>query len=116
DPAGAVRRRASAGERGDLSPPRGPAARTLHRTAPCRGSEARDRAQGAGTAVSQPPRLCAAHLVPRLRLPLCLPALRRLAGRPPLSPPARLPPLRLRHAASGDVPEMPAGRELRRLP
>ena len=41
-----------------------------------------------------------------LRLPLLLPALRRLAGRSPLSQAARLPPLRLRHAASGELPEM----------
>ena len=40
-------------------------------------------------------------LVPRLRLPLFLPELRRLAGRSPLPPAAGLPPLRLRHAASG---------------
>ena len=35
---------------------------------------------------SQPPRLRAADLVPRLRLPLFLPELRRLAGRSPLPP------------------------------
>ncbi len=69
--------------------------------------------QRAGAAVSQSPRLCAADAVPRLRLPLFLPELRRLAGRSPLPPPARLPPLRLRHAASGRVPAMPGGQFVR---
>ena len=44
---------------------------------------------------------------------LLLPELRRLAGRSPLPPAAGLPPLRLRHAASGQLPEMPGGRMLR---
>ena len=115
EPAGALRRRAPAVDRGDRPHPRGPAARPLHRAAARRGGEDRDRAQGAGAAVSQPARLCAAHAVPRLRLPLLLSALRRLAGRPSFPPPAGLPPLRLRDAASGRVPEMPGDRELRRL-
>ena len=61
----------------------------------------RDRARRAGAVFSQSPRLRAADLVPRLRLSLLLPELRRLAGRSPLPQAARLPPLRLRHAASG---------------
>ena len=52
-------------------------------------------------------------LVPRLRLPFLLPELRRLAGRSSLPPPARLPPLRLRHAASGRMPAMPGGQFIR---
>ena len=76
------------------------------------------RARRAGAAVSQSPRLCAADLVPRLRLSLLLPELRRLAGRSPLPQAARLPPLRLRHAASGGIarnarpriPSSPSGR------
>ena len=75
---------------------RRPAARALHRAAPCRGGEDRARARRAGAVVSQSPRLCAAHALPRLRLPPRLPELRRLAGRSPLQPPARLSPLRLR--------------------
>ncbi len=47
-----------------------------------------------GAAVSQPPRLCAAHRVPRLRPPHRLPQLRRLAGRAPFPPPAHVPSLR----------------------
>ena len=72
----------------------------------CRRGEDCDRARRAGAVLSQPPRLCAADAVPRLRLPLRLPELRRLAGRSPLPQAARLPSLRLRHAASGRVPEM----------
>ena len=69
----------------------------------------RDRARRAGAAVPQPPRLCAAHALPQLRPSARLPELRRLAGRSPLPPPARLPPLRLRDAAAGQVPEMRGG-------
>ena len=63
----------------------------------------RARARRAGAAVPQPPRLCAAHALPAMRLPSRLPELRRLAGRPPLPAPSRLPPLRLRDAAAGAV-------------
>ena len=86
-----------------------PPPRPLHRAGACRRGEDRDRARRAGAALPQPPRLCAADAVPRLRLPLRLPELRRLAGRSPLPQAARLPSLRLRHAASGRVPEMPGG-------
>ena len=75
------------------------------------GGEDRARARRAGAAVPQPPRLCAADALPRLRLPPRLPELRRLAGRSPLQAPARLPPLRLLDAAAGDLPEMRGGRE-----
>jgi primosomal protein N' (replication factor Y) len=47
----------------------------------------------AGAALPQPPRLRAAHAVPHLRPPHRLPAVHGLAGRAPLSPPARVPPL-----------------------
>ena len=93
---------------------RRPAARTLHRAAARRGGEDRARARRAGAAVPQPPRLCAADALPRLRLPLRLPELRCLAGRSPLPAPARLPSLRLRHAAAGRLPEMPGDGQLRR--
>ena len=46
---------------------RRPAARPLHRAAAGRGGEDRARAQRAGAAVPQPPRLRAADAVPRLR-------------------------------------------------
>ena len=59
---------------------------------PCKIALERARA---GAAVPQSPRLCAAHALPRLRLPPAMPELRCLAGRAPLPPPARLPPLRL---------------------
>ena len=90
------------------------AARPLHRADARRRDQDRARAQRAGAALPQSPRLRAADAVPRLRLSLLLPELRRLAGRSPLPPHARLPPLRLRHAASGQLPEMPGGEFLRR--
>ena len=89
---------------------RRPAARPLHRAAARRGGEDRARARRAGAAVPQPPRLCAAHALPRLRLPPRLPELRRLAGRSPLQAAAGLPPLRLRDAAAGGMPEVPGDR------
>ena len=71
------------------------------------------RAQRAGAAVPQPPRLCAAHALPRLRLPPAVPELRRLAGRSPLPQAAGLPPLRLLDAAAARMPELPRHRKLR---
>ena len=59
--------------------------------------------------VPQPPRLCAAHALPQLRASARLSELRRLAGGSPLSAAAGLPPLRLRDAAAGEVPEMRGG-------
>ena len=72
------------------------------------------RARRAGAAVPQPPRLCAAHAVPRLRFPPAMPELRRLAGRSSLPQAAGLPPLRLLHAAAGGMSELPRHRKLRR--
>ena len=66
----------------------------------------RDREARAGAAVSQPPRLCAADAVPRLRPSLCLHHLRRLAGRSSLSPAAGLPSLRLLDAAPEHLPAL----------
>ena len=68
----------------------------------------------AGAAVPQPPRLCAADAVQRLRLPHGLSELRRLAGRSSLQAAAGLPPLRLLDAAAGAVPEMRGEGQLRR--
>ena len=51
-------------------------------------------ARRAVAAVPQPPRLCAADALPRLRPSLPVPGLFELAGRAPLPRPARLPPLR----------------------
>ena len=90
------------------------AARPLHRAAPRRRRENRAGERRAGAALSQSPRLCAAHAVQCLRPPARLPELRCLAGRSPLQAPPRLSPLRLRHAASRQVPEMPGDRKLRR--
>src|ERR1700728_3027452 len=61
-----------------------------------------------------PPRVRAADLVPRLRLPFLLPELRRLAGRSPLPQISGLPSLRFRHAASSALPEMQRRKFLRR--
>ena len=89
---------------------RRPAARALHRAAARGGGEDRARARRAGAAVSQPPRLCAAHAVPRLRLSPRVPELRCLAGRSPLQAAAGLPSLRLLDAAAGAMSAMPGGR------
>ena len=71
--------------------------------APRLAEAVRDRvgARRAGAAVSQPPRLCAAHVMPRLRLPHAMPELRCLAGRSSFQAAAGVPPLRLRYAAAG---------------
>ena len=61
-----------------------------------------------GAAVPQPPRLCAAHPVPRLRPPAGLPQLRRLAGRAPLPAAADVPPLRPSRTDAEGLPELPA--------
>ena len=63
-------------------------------------------ARRAGAAVPQPPRLCAADAVPRLRPPLPVPELLGLAGRAPLPPRARLPPLRPRRAPARGLPRL----------
>ena len=55
--------------------------------------------------VSQPPRFCAAHALPRLRLPPAMPELRRLAGRSPFQEAASVPPLRLLDAAAAECPQ-----------
>ena len=90
----------------DLARERPPPGRFIAPRARRRGADC-DRARRAGAVFPQPPRLCAADALPRLRLSFRLPELRRLAGRSPLPPAARLPSLRLRHAAPGRVPEMP---------
>src|SRR6202011_4761843 len=72
-----------------------------------RGTARDPRRWRAGIVVPEPPRLRALDLVPRLRPPVSMPELHRLAGRAPLHPPADLPPLRLRRAGSGDLPGMP---------
>ena len=63
-------------------------------------------ARRAGAAVSEPPRLCAGHRLPELRLQIRMPQLLRLAGRAPLPPPARMPPLRHLRADPRDLPEL----------
>ena len=67
------------------------------------------RCRRAGTPLSEPPRLCAADLVPRLRLPLPMPELHRLAGRAPLYRAAVVPSLRPCRAGAGVLPGMPRG-------
>ena len=59
-------------------------------------------------AVSQPPRLCAAHPVPGLRPPPALPVVHRLAGRAPAGRAAAMPPLRLQPAAAAGLPGLHA--------
>ena len=60
-------------------------------------------ARRAGAPVPQSPRLCAGHALPELRLQIRMPELLGLAGRAPLSPPARMPPLRHLRADSREV-------------
>src|SRR5262249_25717250 len=72
------------------------AARPLADAAAGRCARRHAGARRAGDAVPQPPGLCAAHLVPRLRSSAALPAVRHLAGRASTGRPADLPPLRPR--------------------
>ena len=116
-PAGALRRPRAAGDRRDRPahgrrPPRGRwlvAARSSRRS---RETLARGRA---GAALPQPPRLRAADAVPRLRPPLPVPELLGLAGRAPLPPRARLPPLRPCRAPARACPACGAADALARL-
>ena len=72
-------------------------------------------ARRAVAALPQPARLCAADALPRLRPPLPVPGLFELAGRAPLSRPARLPPLRPSRKAPRRLPGMRHVRPSRRL-
>ena len=66
------------------------------------------RAWRAGVVLSEPPRLRATDLVPRLRF--ASPVRTATPGWSiTVSAAARLPPLRLRHAASGQLPALPGG-------
>ena len=97
----------------------------MRRAPPARGSFlspvllAPDRetlgARRAVAAVPQPPRLCAADALPRLRPPLPVPGLFELAGRAPVSRPARLPSLRPPRKAARRLPGMRHARSSRRL-
>src|SRR6185437_16287590 len=98
-PAGTLRRRASAFDRGDRPHARRSAARPFHRTAACGSGEGCARTQGAGAPVSQSPRLRAPDAVQDVRLPLAVPELRRLAGRSSFQATACVPPLRILDAA-----------------
>ena len=69
----------------------------------------RDREARAGAAVPQPPRLCAADIMPRLRPPLRLHHLRRLAGGSPFSPAPGLSSLRLLDPRPNICPHCQAG-------
>ena len=62
---------------------------------PAHGAARDPGGRRAGAAVPQPPRLRAAHPVPRLRPPAALSQLQRLAGHASPAPAAALPPLRL---------------------
>src|SRR5262249_57832271 len=104
---GAVRQPAPSGDRGDRSARGGSAARALHRPASGASREHGARTRRAGAALSQSPRLCAAHALPPLRLSARLSQLRRLAGRSPLPPPLGLPSLRILDAAPAAVPALP---------
>ena len=100
--------RRSRRSRPSTSPATARRAGALSRRGSPKPSRLRPRTQRTGAPVPQPARLCAANLVPRLRVPVFLPALRCLAGRPSLSPPAGLPSLRLLAPQPAGVPEMPA--------
>ncbi len=63
-------------------------------------------ARRAGAPLPEPPRLCAGHALPQMRLPLRMPELLGLARRAPIPPPPRMPPLRQVRAAAGGVPEL----------
>ena len=63
-------------------------------------------ARRAGAAVPEPARLCADHPLPQLRLRVRMPELLGVAGRAPIPPPARMPPLRHLHSHPRDLPEL----------
>ena len=102
----ALWRPAFAAYRSDRSEDRRPAARPLHRAALGAGRADRARTRRTGVVFPQPPRLCAAHFMPRLRASLLLSELRCLAGRSPIQAAAGLSSLRLRHAGAGGVSAM----------
>ena len=90
--------------------PRAPRARPLFVAAVGRRPRRDLRCRGTGVVVSEPPRLRAADLVPRLRSSLSMPELQRLAGRASLYPAADLPSLRPLRAGAAALPGMYGGR------
>ena len=75
-----------------------PAARHRHRRGACGGR--------ADASLPEPARLRPAHALPRLRAPIPLPAMLRLARRASLHPLAALPSLRASRKAAGRLPRM----------
>ena len=117
-PAGALRRPAHAADPRRRSEARGDPEGPLALADPDLGDGGHARARRAGAPLPQPPRLRAADAVPRLRPPLRMPELLRLARRAPLPPRARVPPLRPCRAHPACLPRLrqrsirssPAGR------
>ena len=81
-------------------------ARQMAVAAPRRSRRRDLGARRAGAAVPEPARLRAGHRLPQLRLQIRMPELLRLARRAPLSPQARMPPLRHLHSHPRDLPEL----------
>ena len=114
-PAEPARRCPAAGDR-DRRPARDAAgARHLARPGPARSPRRDPGGRRAGAALPQPAGLCAAHALPRLRPPLPLPQLQRLAGRAPFRGHPRLPPLRPPADAAQGLPGVRGGGKLRGL-
>src|SRR5207302_1524261 len=84
-----------AADRSGRYAPRAAGTGSLSVTALGRGIARDPRGRRAGIVVPEPPRLRTLDPVPRLRAPLSMPELHRLAGRASLYPPPDLPPLRL---------------------
>ena len=82
----------------------------LDRAAPRARNLCHARPRRAGAAVPQPPRLCAADALPRLRPSVPVPGLLGVAGRAPLPRRADVPPLRARAAHAEDLRRMRRGR------
>ena len=98
------------GDRGRRSQARGAAARPLAVAERGRGRGGSEKPGRAGAAVPQSARLCAAHIMPRLRTSLSMPELRGVAGRASLPIAARLPPLRACGGPAEGLPRMSRGR------
>ena len=105
--------RRTAGHRCDRHACLATRARQMALTGAYRGGGRDLGARRASSPVLEPPRLCAGHALPEMRLQIRMPELLGLARRAQIPPPARMPPLRQVHPHSREVPELP-GREFAR--
>jgi primosomal protein N' (replication factor Y) (superfamily II helicase) len=108
-PQGPARAAGAARDRADRHEARGARARHVDFAAAVRGGD-EDLGRGRpGAAVPQPPGLCAADTVPRLRAPAGMPQLRGLAGGASLPAAVDVPSLRPSRTHAAGLPELPGG-------